>query len=85
MKWIRTRVSTTLTLVTSTQSTTNRLYKGIILRDGVWMAKIHVSTCKAGVWIGGFSSDKEAALAWDAGYYHFTEKPRTFNFPQFVN
>lgn len=74
----------------SSQSTTEHRYKGITLRNGNWVGEIRVSACKANpkakVWIGTFSSEREAALALDAGYYHCTEKyNKKFNFPQFVN
>jgi len=61
------------------------LYKGIKKRNGKWHAEIRVSkTAKAKVWIGTYASEKEAALAYDAGLFHCNYKNKKFNFPELV-
>lgn len=61
------------------------LYKGITKRNGKWVAEIRVSmTGNMKVWLGTYASEKEAALAYDAGVHHCTEKKKKFNFEDLV-
>ncbi|CAO2202521.1 unnamed protein product [Urochloa humidicola] len=54
-------------------------------RGGRWAAEIRVPCTRDKVWIGVFSTDREAALAYDAAMFCFygenLPRNRQFNFP----
>lgn len=58
------------------------LYKGVRRRNGKWVSEIRVGQTNEKVWLGSYDTEKEAALAFDAGKYHCSSKrSRSFNFP----
>lgn len=67
-------------------------YKGIRQRNGKWVSEIRIGGTLEKVWLGSFNTDKEAALAFDAGKHHcslkrgkgfnFSESPRLLGAPQ---
>lgn len=60
----------------------SRLYKGVRRRNGKWVSEIRVGQTNEKVWLGSYDTEKEAALAFDAGKYHCSSKrSRSFNFP----
>lgn len=49
------------------------------------MSEVRVGQTSEKVWLGSFNSEKEAALAFDAGRYHCSAKRcRDFNFSGFL-
>lgn len=60
----------------------SQIYKGVRRRNGKWVSEIRVGQTNEKVWLGSYDTEKEAALAFDAGRYHCSAKRcRSFNFP----
>lgn len=60
----------------------SQLYKGVRKRNGKWVSEIRVGQTNEKVWLGSYDTEKEAALAFDAGkYYCSAKRCRSFNFP----
>nr|AMT92118.1 dehydration-responsive element-binding protein 5-10 [Syntrichia caninervis] len=64
-------------------------YKGIRPRNGKWVSEIRIGGTKEKVWLGSYNTEKEAALAFDAGKHHCSllRRTRGFNFndsPRFL-
>lgn len=60
----------------------SQLYKGVRRRNGKWVSEIRIGQTNEKVWLGSYDTEKEAALAFDAGKYHCSAKRcRSFNFP----
>lgn len=56
-------------------------YKGIRQRNGKWVSEIRIGGTLEKVWLGSYNTEKEAALAFDAGKHHCSaRKSRNFNF-----
>lgn len=50
------------------------------------MSEVRVGQTKEKVWLGSFNTEKEAALAFDAGKYHCsTKRFRDYNFLVFLH
>ncbi|KAG0567679.1 hypothetical protein KC19_7G153900 [Ceratodon purpureus] len=63
----------------------SQIYKGVRRRNGKWVSEVRVGQTSEKVWLGSFNSEKEAALAFDAGRYHCSAKRcRDFNFSGFL-
>ncbi|KAG0575753.1 hypothetical protein KC19_5G028200 [Ceratodon purpureus] len=61
----------------------SRVYQGVKQRKGKWVAEIRVSRMPDKVWLGSFLSEKQAALAYDAGLHHCSMKrTKIFNFKE---
>jgi hypothetical protein len=68
------------------------MYRGIRQRGGKWVSEIRIGGTQEKVWLGSYNTEKEAALAFDAGHHHcclkrakgfnFADSPRLLGVPQ---
>ena len=79
--WMCSQVETAPTTSRRIKSGEVTKYKGIRPRNGKWVSEIRIGGTLEKVWLGSYNTEKEAALAFDAGKHHCSlKKAKGFNF-----